>query len=56
VSKQTCIECRREYAVSEDERRRRGDAVDTLCARCQVAAAHDAWGERQISLGSRVAA
>lgn len=41
MSKQTCVECRREYTVSEDERRMRGDAVDTLCPRCQVAAAHE---------------
>lgn len=41
MSKQTCVECRREYVVSEDERRMRGDVVDTLCPRCQVAAAHD---------------
>ena len=41
----TCADCRRQYVVSVDERRLRGQAADTLCPRCQVAAAHEAWSE-----------
>jgi len=43
VNRHICTECRREYPVSAEERRLRGVAAETLCPRCQVAAAHDAW-------------
>jgi hypothetical protein len=56
VNKQSCAECRREYAVSADERRRRGVAAETLCPRCQVAAAHDAWSGGAPPLKSPAAA
>ena len=55
MSKQTCTECRREYAVSDDERRMRGDAVDRLCTQCQIAAAHDSWSEGALQLRTRTA-
>ena len=43
MTKQTCAECRRDYALAPDERRLRGEAAEILCPGCQVAAAHDAW-------------
>jgi hypothetical protein len=56
VNKQICTECRRAYDVSAEERRRRGAAAETLCPRCQVAAAHDAWSDGALPLRGRAAA
>ena len=51
----TCAECRRAYAVALDERRLRGAAADTLCPRCQIAAAHDSWRDATLPLPDRAA-